>query len=139
MRYLALVALALTLVACGATQGRGSLPTHDGELSQAGVQARLSGRPDCLWLEKEGVPPTALIWPPGTTTEREGDDIVVLGQDGQEMARTDEWVHLSGKEADPGTSSCLDENGSDAPSAWRVNAVDEVCSTDEDDCPPPQE
>jgi hypothetical protein len=119
----------------------GSLPTHTREeLGDAGAGGILTGRPDCLWLEYpdgvglvedqevEGAIPTALIFPSGTTSGLDGEDVVVFDEDGHEIARTGQFVFVGG-EGDPGASSCLDASEAGAP--WLVSAVDQVCAPDE--------
>lgn len=133
------LATVILVVACGcggasssASGAAGeSLPTHQrASLGDAGVGGVLSGRPDCLWLEPDDGQPTALIFPSGTTTDPDGEDIVVLDDHGREIARTGQFVFVSG-EGDPGTSSCLRASGTtDTTAPWLVAAVEQTCASE---------
>ena len=70
----------------------------------------------------------ALVFPPGTTSGIDGEDVVVFNEDDREIARTGQFVVVGG-EADAGVSSCLDASEANAP--WLVSAVDDVCAPDE--------
>jgi hypothetical protein len=142
-----MIATVVALCGCGAANisepnaAGGSLPTHTRvSLGDAGLGGILIGRPDCLWLdypdgvgfvedeEVEGAIPTALIFPSGTTSGLDGEDIVVFDEDGHEIARTGQFVSVGG-EGDPEASSCLEASEAGAP--WLVSYVGDVCAPDE--------
>jgi hypothetical protein len=129
------LSVGLVLMLCGCTAGSSepeavepALPTHTHEaVGDSETYGKLSGRPDCLWLENEGVQSKALVLPSGTTTEVEGRDVVLLDEQGEEIARTGDFVAVGGQ-ADLEASSCLDSSDAGAP--WLASSV-EVCSRDE--------
>jgi hypothetical protein len=103
------------------------------------MDGTLVGRLDCLWLENTGFSPRPLVFPSGTTSRRDGDDVVVTDEQGREIARTGDFVSVSGT-ADSGASSCMDASEASAP--WLVAAVDDVCATTDfverdGECPTP--
>jgi hypothetical protein len=111
-----------------------SLPTHTySELEDAATNGALSGRLDCLWLENEGIPSRALVFPAGYTTDRDGGDVVLFDDQGREIARTGDRVFVAGVVHDRGFSSCLDSSEA-ADEPFLVSSV-EPCTPEE--CPEP--
>ena len=121
----AAVTEASTVDGIAAGPDRVEIVTHDDE---AGMEARgtfvleYDAEHNCLFhleADNNGEPGTGgrviVIWPEGHTAERSGDDVVVVDETGEEVARTGVPVTLAGG----GGATELDHCG--AVGAWSVN------------------
>lgn len=121
----AAAALVLAANGCSNEASGPALPKHTFQaLPDAQADGVLAGSRDCLWLENDGRR-RPLVFPQGFSAEREGEDIVLMGDEGKVIARTGDYV-LVGGVAEPSTPSCIAE----ADDPWLVSGV-EVCSSDD--------
>ena len=70
----------------------------------AGMEGRLVLRGNCLRLETPYPPGSYLVvWPPGFTVDRTGDDLVVMNGGGSAIVRVDDDILLGGRSGKTGS------------------------------------
>lgn len=122
------LAIVLASVGCSNEASESALPTHTHEaLEDAQTNGVLAGRADCLWLEHDGGNRRPLVFPQGVSGVQDGQDIVLLDDQGEVIARTGDYVFVGGA-ADSSAPSCIE--GAEAVDPWLVSNV-EVCSSDD--------
>lgn len=100
------------------------LPTHDNQLTvELLTVGTLEGTVECLWLSSE-LGSRALIFQQGWTARKDGEDVVLLDEDGNEIARTGDTVGVTGGVREEATS-CSEEYPNGAIVAGPIERTDE--------------
>ncbi len=110
----------LTAAACGDSAGdegrdqasTGTPVTHDEQSTEEALfYGTLEGTLDCLWLTV-GEERHALVLPQGSSTETDGDVVVLLAPGDDEIARTGDEVAVGGGTR-PGVEACADADATE--------------------------
>lgn len=102
------VSMAAVLIPLGCSASEPSTPvTHDESVLESSlISGTLAGTAECLWLEI-GQDHRALVLPPGSKTRRDDGKVVLLGSEGNEVARLGDEVAVTGGFR-PDAESCID-------------------------------